>query len=297
MSECTTINHTLWIGNNYPGDFFLPKLISVGGIYIGDAFYEQTTAGIDVGTLTSVSFPALEAASEILAVDLGSITSIDIPKLTNNAVSVTLTDLPGLKSFTFSSTFQGQYINITNTGLREINYQSSASLYQMRLVNNPKLSALTFSSDVNITTLKLNCNSAPLPTFSGPANVRSLEISFCDQPSGNWETALQGLGSASAQSIEFHDNTFTGLRLPNITTITNSLDIYDNSKLTDLSLPVLSTVANIKIHENSLLQYINSTAWPDLRNISLEARLSGEFIKYLNHFILHIPSLVRGEIN
>jgi hypothetical protein len=282
MSQCTTINHTLWIGNNFPGQFSLPKLLQVGGVYIGDAFYEDTSGTIVDGTLTGVSLPALEDAQEIIAVDLGSITFLDLSSLRSNTVTFTLTGLPALRNFTFGSNYAGSYVNITNTGLKELSYNSGNQTpgFKVSLINNQDLSTLTFSSNASIGTLELNCNSAPLPSFSGPPMVDDLEISFCDQPSVDWEIALQGVGTVSGGSVEVHHNTFTGFALPNTTDLGIGLNIHDNSKLTNLSFPLLATIGSLSVKDNYVLQYIGSNAWPSLGVILGLAEMSGPFIRY-----------------
>jgi len=160
MSECTTINHTLWIENNYPGVFSLPKLINVDGIYIGDAFYSDTTQAIASGTLTGVSLPAVTSTFEILAINIGSIESIDIPNLAAVGLTVELSGLPALKTFTFSENFNGQYVNITNTGLTQFAWKSSAYVYDMRLIGNVNLQTMTFADKANISQY---VQSYPLP--------------------------------------------------------------------------------------------------------------------------------------
>ena len=282
MSQCTIINHTLWIGNNFPGSFSLPKLLQVGGIYVGDALYEDSTGGIVDGSLTSVSLPALEDAEEIIVVDYGSITSLDLPSLRSNSGTFTLAGLPALRNFTFSGSYEGSYVNITNTGLNEIFYNSGIQTigFTMSLINNQDLSAITFSSNASIGTLELNCNSAPLPAFSGPPMIDDLEISFCNQPSVNWEIALQGVGTVSGGSIEVHDNTFTSFALPNTADLGLELNIHDNAKLTNISFPAMFTMGSLSIKNNSALEYITSTDWPDLGVILGNAELSGAFVRY-----------------
>jgi len=262
----------------------------VDSIYLGDPFYEDESGRIAQGTLTGVSLPAVTSASEIVAVNLASVESIDIPNLAGNGLIVTLSGLPNLKNYSFSSNFKGQYVNITNTGLTSLDWKSKANLFSMRLVGNPNLASVTFTDNANITSLLINCGSPtntqgessmfaagyPMPSFSGPSIFSELEVTLCDQPSGDWRTTLDGLGSSSAGTLEFHDNVFTGLGVSNMTKC-ELLNIHDNYELTEIEMPSLDTAGEIDLKGNFQLGYINATTFPSLKNVSRTFELNGNF--------------------
>jgi hypothetical protein len=284
MSGCMTINHVIWISNNFPGVFSLPNLVTVGSIYLGDALYEDTVGNISDGTLSGISLPALTSAFEIQAVNLASVESINIPNLVSNGLGLTFSGLPNLKNYTFNPNYKGKYVNITNTGLNYISWQSPDNISDMRLVGNPNLTSVDFSPNTNITSLLIDCGGSslamesgyPMPRLSGPVSIHNLEIRYCDNSNGYWRAALEDLGSTSAGTVEIHHNAFTGLQISNMTTC-DTFDIHDNGNLIEISMPALETTKEIYLMSNAQLEYINETLFPVLQNVSGTFDFDGYF--------------------
>jgi hypothetical protein len=287
MSGCTDLSqHTIWISNNFPGVFSLPKAVSIDSLYVGDVYYEDTTASIARGTLTDISLPALTTVFEISAVDLDSLASIEMPNVlgASNGFMLTLTGLPNLKNITFGANFAAEYVNITNTGLTKFNWPSTQNVFHMTLSGNPSLTEITFADGANLTYLSINCGDdvpsqatgRPMPRLTGPTTIRELEVSFCDQPAGDWASALDGLGSTSAGMLSFHDNVFTGLQISNATTL-EDLEVHDNYNLAEIAFPNLMTAGKILVKNNAQLAYLNTTTFPTLSNVSGAFELDGNF--------------------
>jgi len=292
MTPCTVIQHTLWIGNNFPGIFSLPNLVNVSSIYIGDAFYDDQTQSIAPGTLSGVNFPALPKTSEILAVNLGSLSSIDIPNLVDGSF-ITLTGLPALTNFTLNSNYADGYVNITNTGITEFSYDGP-SLSDVTLVGNPSLAKVTISDESAISSIDVDCGGMvqsrnsfgskythhaaqhQMPRFSGPKNVTRFKVSYCKQPSGDWKTALAGIGSIKSYSLKFHDNEFISLSVPDLKNA-SSIEIEKNHNLTEIQFPSLKTADALTINDNSDLLYINATSFPALTSLGSLSRFDGPF--------------------
>ena len=274
MRPCTSIEHTLWIGNNFPGVFSLPNLVNVSDVYIGDAFYDDQSQTITSGTLTGVSFPALQNVGLIRAVNQGSINSIDVPNLTGNN-DVTLSGLPALANFSLNAGGDFSYINITNTGIVEFSY-GGPGLSTLKLIGNPSLAKVTVPENSYIQRLEVDCGGLvtsrnslgykstqhkakyPMPRFTGPKNVSSFEISFCKQPSGDWKTALTGLGSTASFMVNFHHNEFLTLSVPDLRNTTSTISIEDNRNLTEIVFPALKAAGSLMITDNPSLYDINA---------------------------------------
>ncbi|KAH8597321.1 hypothetical protein B0O99DRAFT_593058 [Bisporella sp. PMI_857] len=271
MTACAKIHQTLWISNDYPGVPSLPSLVDVGGIYVGDVFYQGASQSIASGTLTGVSLPALTSAFEILAVNLDSFQPFDVPKLvgvrlsptlTGVGLSITLEGLPSLKNFTFSDNYDTQYITITNTGLTDFNFPSPKHVFSIKLVGNPDLEKVTFSSNGNVTYLTVDCGSivkdlrskpedqCALPRFSGPAALRNLEVAYCNPPAGDARTAFDSVGK--------------------------------------IAFPQLTTAESISVVDNIGLNFINESAFSALKNVSQTSTFEGDFTA------IALPPLLEG---
>ncbi|KAH8811364.1 hypothetical protein F5884DRAFT_781876 [Xylogone sp. PMI_703] len=273
-ATCTAIDHWVWVGNNYPGVLRLPKLSNTQSINIGDVLEQDTSGGIAQGTLTGVSLPVLTDADSVIAINQGSLETIDAPNLASGYVI--LTGLPSLQSFAFGPHYLGGTIRIENTGIEELSYVSTTSASQISLSGNKRLAKIIFGNDVNVTSLTLDCGNTPMPQFTGPAVIGTLDIESCSQPL-DWHTAFAGLGSDSAEKLQFHNNGFSGLALPNVTKVSEELDITTNENLTEFLFPVLTSVRTLYVTGNPKIDSINDTAWPVLGNISVRGDWEGSF--------------------
>ncbi|KFY15755.1 hypothetical protein V492_01771 [Pseudogymnoascus sp. VKM F-4246] len=280
-AECTELNHYLYIDSDYPSILSLPKLTSVLGFRLHDDTSSSRTSLAD-GLLTGLSFPNLVNASEIYVSYLKNIATIDVPKLAYNGDDLRLEGLPALESYNgFESIRSTERVEISGTGLRDINYSSLEKVLFMSIEANPSLTNVDLSA-ANIRLLSVDCVNNPLPRFSGPANANQIHVTGCGTPPGDPRTAF-GVKKMIGESVgpddgsplldktfHFSSNSFSSIGFPNLTHVDGELSLNNNDDLSDFVFPALRTV-------NGTLSFsgwgysdiiINQTTFPALVNVS-----------------------------
>ncbi|KAL2833360.1 GPI-anchored cell wall organization protein-domain-containing protein [Aspergillus cavernicola] len=234
--------------------------------------------------ITSFSAPTLETIDDAFHLDgLTSLTSLDAPELTSVG-EIDFTAIPILQSLGFSVT-SASSVSIVNTGLTSLSGISLTAVGSFIITDNTQLET------VDVNSLK---NATNLINFAG--NYDQLEISLPNLASGT-NLTIRNVSTVSIPSLTklegqlgFWGNSFSSLSAPNLTE-TGDLVLEDNSRLSNLSLPVLETVnGGFLITRNDEL---NTISFPKLATVTGAIDFSGGFDS------ASLPSLqnVRGGFN
>jgi hypothetical protein len=259
-ASCKTLKGDVQISGTYTGDLSLNNVQQISGSLScsGAANMTSWTAS----SLTSIGDTfKLNGLTTLTTLSFGSLTKVG---------SIEFTALPNLQSLDFTKgVTEAGSVSITNTGLSSLNGISLETVGGFDITENTNLKT------VNVNNLK---NATALINFAG--NMDSLEVEFANLGTGQNMT-FRNVSSVSLPSLEklkgqlgFWGNKFTSFSAPNLTE-TSDLIFNDNSKLSNISMPVLKTVnGGFQIARNDKLGSID---FPKLETISGAIDFSGEF--------------------
>lgn len=277
LSSCSKIKGDVKISDKFSGNLVLEGVESISG--------DLKSNGAD--KVQSISAPQLEIIEGALDLNgLVEMRELRMDSLTEVG-SITLIALPNLNALGFGSTVtKAGRVRIENTDLRSLDGIDLESTEGMQILNNNRLATVNVNNIVNAT---------GLINFS--ANSEKLKIQF-----PNLETA-QNMTFRNATSVEipslkktagllgFYSNTLEDFSAPNLTE-TGDLVFVDNSKLSNISLPVLETVNGaLQIANNTKLETIDG--FDSLTLIDGTLDFTGKFTE------IKLPKLeeIKGEFN
>ncbi len=224
-----------------------------------DGSLTQVTGNItalNVTNLASLSFGSLRSVGGIDLEDLTVLSTLSAPSLTS-VDTMTLQALPALFQLSFGNTGVTQAISIliTNTALTSL--QGIDKLQKVKIFNVNNNGGLT-----NIS-LQVTNITGSLDIEANDGYVAGLSTSFPMLETANNMTfrncssiSLPALKSV-AQDMGFYGNAITELSAPNLTT-TRSLIFVDNTELTNISIPQLTSVnGSYQIANNTQLLTID----------------------------------------
>ena len=168
-----------------------------------------------------------------------------------------ITALPGLQQFSFGSTgvTKAQSILISNTGLSSLRgLDQLESVDNFLINNNNALQNVSLSITEIKNAVRIEANNGDqagtrvsFPELQTAQNMTFRNCSSIDLPS---------LANVSAY-LGFYGNGFESFTAPNLTT-TGGLVFVDNTKLSNISIPQLSSVnASLQIANNTQLKKID----------------------------------------
>ncbi|KAJ1707323.1 GPI-anchored cell wall organization protein-domain-containing protein [Aspergillus flavus] len=275
-SSCSTLKGDVEISGTYSGDLQLNGVKQISGGLSCDGASNMT--GLSASSLNSIG-------DTFKLTGLTTLTTLSFAALTKVG-SIEFTALPQLQSLDFTKgvTEAGSVV-ITNTGLSSLNGISLETVGGFDITENTNLKT------VNVNNLK---NATALINFAG--NMDGLEIEFPNLGTGQNMT-FRNVSSVSVPSLEklkgqlgFWGNKFQSFSAPNLTE-TSDLIFNDNSKLSNISMPVLKTVnGGFQIARSDKLNVID---FPKLETVTGAIDFSGEF----NEAHLDSLKLVRGDFN
>ncbi|KAE8351436.1 hypothetical protein BDV28DRAFT_20022 [Aspergillus coremiiformis] len=275
-ANCKTLKGDVQISGTYNGDLQLSGVQQITGSLSCDGAANMT--GFTASSLNSIgdSFK-LSGLTTLTTLSFGSLNKVGM---------IEFAALPQLQSLDFTKGItQAGSVSITNTGLTSLNGISLDTVGGFDVTEN------RFLKTVNVNNLK---NATSLINFAG--NMDSLEIEFANLGTGQNMT-FRNVSSVSLPSLEklkgqlgFWGNKFTSFSAPNLTE-TSDLIFNDNSKLANISMPVLKTVnGGFQIARNDK---VGSIDFPKLETVTGAIDFSGEF----NEAHLDSLKLVRGDFN
>lgn len=275
-NSCKTLDGDLQISDE------VADTLSLNGI-------EKINGGLKVNgasNLTSLSAPELSEIEDTFNLDgLTKLYTLSFGSL-SKVGSIKWSALPQLQKLDFPTGIsEAGNVAITNTGLSSLNGISLNTVGDFDITENTDLKT------VNVNNLT---NATGLINFAG--NMDSLEIELPNLASGTNMT-FRNVSSVSVPSLHnlsgqvgFWGDSFKSFSAPNLTE-TGDLVFNDNSKLSNLSLPVLETVnGGFRITLNDKL---SSLSFPALETVTGAIDFSGSFDE------VDIPKLenVKGGFN
>jgi hypothetical protein len=260
IASCSKLNGDITIAKSYSGSLSLAGVKTVSGSIICNG--GENVTDITAASLTSVGDAFnLEGLTRLTQLAFAELTSVG---------SIKWNALPKLQSLNFDKgvTEAGDVI-IQNTGLTSLDGISLKTVNQFEIENNSDL------QKININNLQ---NATDLINFSG--NFDALEIELPNLGTGTNMT-FRNISSISVPSLEkltgqlgFWGTEFTTFSAPNLTS-TGDLVFNDNSKLSNISMPVLTKVdGGFTIARNDKLQTIDL---PKLEKVTGAIDFSGKF--------------------
>ncbi|KAJ5570496.1 uncharacterized protein N7459_009926 [Penicillium hispanicum] len=260
VSSCSTLSGDVTVKNTYSGDLSLNGVKKITGAF-------KCEEGVNVSSITASSLESIGGAFTLSG--LTGLTELSAAKLTSVG-SISWEALPELQSLSFGSgiTDAGD-VNIQNTGLTSLDGISLKTVGLFQIENNRDLKT------ININNLQ---NATDLISFSG--NYDSLEIELPNLGTGT-NITCRNISTISVPSLEkltgqlgFWGTKFETFSAPNLTA-TGDLVFEDNSKLSNISMPVLKTVTGgFLITSNDEL---NTIDLPALKTVTGAIDFSGSF--------------------
>ncbi|KAJ9303709.1 hypothetical protein DTO217A2_6818 [Paecilomyces variotii] len=277
LSSCSTVKGDIVIAEHTTGG------ISLDGV-------EQITGSLSANgaaNLTSLSAPELTSIGDTFKLEgLIILTDLSFGSLTSVG-SIDWAALPNLQALSFTKgVSKAGSVSITNTGLTSLNGITLDSVGNFDITANTAMDTINVNDLKNVTGLLNIAANAPslkvtLPNLGGAQNITIRNASSLSIPS---------LKELSGQ-LGLFGNTFKEFSAANLTS-TGDLVFDNNGKLSNLSMPQLTTVnGGFTISKNDDLEDI--TGFQKLQTITGALDFTGEFNK------VDLPALkqVKGGFN
>lgn len=238
----------------------------------------------NVTNLSGLSFNSLQSVGGLDLVELTLLSTLSAPSL-SRVNAMTLNALPALQQLSFGKTgiTQASTILITNTGLTSL--QGIDQLKKIDVFNVNNNGGLTNIS-LDITSI-----SGSLDIEANDGTVTGLTTSFPmletaqNMTFRNCNTILLPALKNVTTDLGFYGNAIKSLIAPNLTT-TSGLIFVDNTELTNISIPQLTSVnGTYQIANNTELDIING--FPKLSVVTGALDFNGNFSEVL------LPALTR----
>lgn len=260
IASCSKLKGDITISKSYSGSLSLANIEQVTGSII-------CNGGENVTDITASSLTSIGNAFNLEG--LTRLTQLAFSQL-NTVGSIKWNALPKLQSLNFDQgVTQAGDVIIQNTGLTSLDGISLKTVNQFEIENNRQLQKININNLMNAT---------DLINFSG--NYDALEIDLPNLGTGTNMT-FRNISSISVPSLEkltgqlgFWGTEFQTFSAPNLTS-TGDLVFNDNSKLSNISMPVLKKVdGGFTIARNDKL---NSIDLPKLETVTGAIDFSGMF--------------------
>lgn len=264
LASCDTWTGDVVIDESVAGELDISGVGQVTGDFTCDGATNLTS--LVVSSLNSIGGTfTLNGLTILTNLQFDSLTSVD---------TISWTALPALQGLNFAAGVKtASSIIISNTELESLAGISLETVGDMDINNNPYLTEVNVNDIANATgSISFSANSADLkidfPNLIFALNMTFRNVSSVDMPS--LETVNGSLG--------FYSNTFETFSAANLTSTGESLVFDDNSALTNISLPDLTTVGGgFQIANNTDLKMIDG--FTGLETVGGAIDFSGEFTK------------------
>ncbi|CAG8618042.1 2271_t:CDS:2, partial [Ambispora gerdemannii] len=195
--------------------------------------------------LTNISCPYLKNATNIVVNNNHDLQSVQFPSLIA-ASSFNLNNSPLLGSLFFPARLTHvNNIEVTNTGIRNLDGVDEIAIKSLTLENNANLRQANFPALRKVNAVNVSGNRAKTFLFLaqnlveiGQATIRntaSMDFAHLTKVSSN---------------MKLEHNNFESLSIPNLETIGGTLNIASNNQLRSISLPKLNELGSLVITEN-----------------------------------------------
>ncbi|KAJ5143996.1 uncharacterized protein N7515_002783 [Penicillium bovifimosum] len=228
INTCSTLKGDVTIDKSFSGDLQLNGIKKITGGLL-------CSGGANVSSITASSLTSIGKGFDLEG--LTTLTLLEFAEL-DSVGSINWEALPKLQSLNFAKgVTQAGDVSIANTGLTDLNGISLKTVGTFSIQNNRDLKTIDINNLQNATNII---------SFSG--NFDTLEINLPNLGTGTNMT-FQNISSVSVPSLEkltgqlgFWGTQFETFSAPNLTQ-TGDLIFKDNSKLSNISMPVLKTVS------------------------------------------------------
>ncbi|MCJ1469961.1 hypothetical protein MMC07_008606 [Pseudocyphellaria aurata] len=240
--------------------------------------------------LTQLSFPALQTVIGLELGSLNTLTELSFPALTT-VTQLNFTALASLQQLNFGNTgiTKASSILITNTGLTSLNgITNLKSVDVFNINNNQALTDITLKVTNIKNSLDIEANDilASGLTTSFPFLETAQNMTF-----RNCSVILLPSLANVTDDLGFYGNDFQNFTAPNLTTA-GGLVFVDNTELTNISLPALTSI-------NGTYQIANNTKLSKIDGFQALSVVTGALDFSGNFTEVDLPALtqVKGAFN
>lgn len=272
MASCTT----------YSGSVVIPTGLAVPADENGHQQLELTkvqeiTGNLSVTNIDTLTELHIDSIQSVGGIELGSLTQLAVLSINQlqTVDQLNWSALPALQSWSGSALTQAESILITNTGLAALD----------GLVNLEKVDYLNINNNPSLTNISLKLTSIrkSLDIEANDGYISGLSTSFpMLQTAQNMtfrncsEILLPSLKNVS-DGLGFYGNIFKSFTAPKLTSA-GSIVFVDNTDLTNVSLPALTTVTELfQIANNTEFKIVDG--FPKLSVVQGAVDFSGNFTK------------------
>jgi len=254
LASCTTYSGSVAIptGLSITPDGNGHQQLSVDGV-------QKITGNLTVTDATILSSLTFGQLKSIGGFELGGLTvlsELSFPQLTA-VTALNFTALPALQQLSFGGTGISQAVSIliTNTGLSSLQgINNLQEVTSFNVNNNQALQNISLQVTSIKGSLDIEANdgyvSGLTTTFPMLETAQNMTFRNCSSVS------LPSLANVT-QDLGFYGNTMQSFAAPNLTTV-GGLIFVDNTDLTNISLPMLTSVnGSYQIANNTMLKTIN----------------------------------------
>lgn len=254
LASCTTYSGSVAIptGLSITPDGNGHQQLSVDGV-------QKITGNLTVTDATILSSLTFGQLKSIGGFELGGLTvlsELSFPQLTA-VTALNFTALPALQQLSFGGTGISQAVSIliTNTGLSSLQgINNLQEVTSFNVNNNQALQNISLQVTSIKGSLDIEANdgyvSGLTTTFPMLETAQNMTFRNCSSVS------LPSLANVT-QDLGFYGNTMQSFAAPNLTTV-GGLIFVDNTDLTNISLPMLTSVnGSYQIANNTMLKIIN----------------------------------------
>ena len=312
LQKLVSVSKNITIKSSFTGSDLtgLDNLKQASNIYIG-----STSESLNSEALTNIELPSLEKTSE-LVLNVPSAKVLSMPLLKSAfaiyviSENIETVDFPLLETISGNLYFkEGLKNSSANKELKEINFESLKSiegsllikdLREIEAVNMPKLQTLggefSLNSGQNLKTLNLSnlaivggnveladieiLTSALLPKLE---SVKNLKFDGGYNKGLINETDFSSLKQVDGHFLLKSKGDIKKVSFPQLTQVSEKLEIYGSEKITDIELPVLSDCKEIYFYNLHALEELNL---PQIKQIETIELVSCPTLAKIKSFII-----------
>ncbi|CAG8623195.1 14231_t:CDS:2, partial [Ambispora leptoticha] len=242
LRDCSTFTGTISISNTNLQSLTIPYIQNLRG-------------NIEIQSnplLANLSCPYLKNATNIVVNNNQGLQSVQFPSLIA-ASTFNLNNSPLLGSLFFPARLTHvNNIEVTNTGIRNLDGVSEVAINSLTLENNANLRQANIPVLRRAGTINVSGNGGSSFLFLAQNLVEIGQATIRNTASMDF-AHLTKVNS----NMKLEHNNFESLSIPNLETIGGTLNIASNTQLRSISLPKLNELGSLVITENTCLNKID----------------------------------------
>lgn len=261
LASCKTFTGSIAIATGTSDQINIPNVQEIDGDLVAN----------NVSLITSIGADSLTTIKGKFGLDTVQVLStLNFPRL-ETVDTIVWNALPNLQSLTFTSgVTKASTVNIQNTELNSLSGINIETVDTLYIANNRFIGDISMQLGNVSTSLILEANNpgvnVSFPNLIWAFNMTFRNCSSIDVPS---LASLNG-------SMGLYGNDIESFSAANLTTVGGSLSFVSNTKLTNISLPVLTKVGGgFQVANNTLLKQIDG--FPDLKTVVGALDFNGNF--------------------